>query len=51
MALAGGLFILLTAGVFELINLLLGELGEGQDIARLVLGVARWGIAAARALG
>ncbi len=33
--------------VFELINLLLGELGEGQTIAHLVLGVAKWGIAAA----
>ncbi len=49
-ALAAGLFILLTAGVFELINLLLGELGEGQTIARLVLGVANWGIAAAQML-
>ncbi len=51
LAVAAGLFILLTAGVFELINLLLGELGEGQTIAQLVLGVARWGIAAAHAFG
>ena len=51
LALAAGLFILLTAGVFELINLLLGQLSDGQDIAHLVLRVAEWGIAAARAPG
>jgi hypothetical protein len=50
LALAAGLFILLTAGLFELINLLLGHLGEGQTIAHLVLDVARWGIEAAHAL-
>jgi hypothetical protein len=49
-AIAAGLFVLLTGGLLALINFGLGMLEPGQSVAHLVLGIAEAGRATADAL-